>query len=399
MDYLVNRHYAIMLGGEMKANMRNIMTLAVMLMMCFGFLRLQLAWADDCNISTTNKYAWSENAGWTNWHASWACVAVAPTYLTGYVWAENVGWIKLGGTGGPKGFPPQYENDSNTNWGVNRDSGTGALSGYAWSENVGWINFNPTHSQVTWDSGTGTVDGYAWGENIGWIHFQNDDPEYYVEQVGVLVNLVSFRAQGFEDFVRLEWHTATEIDKAGFHLWRGERVDGYYARITDVLIPAEGGLGWGAEYAFEDNDVVPGRTYFYELEDIDTAGATTFHGPVSAWAGVVNIQAGNRDGVATTSEEEPVSVTVAVQAGEHAGTPVECWVAAHTPFGWYTYGANGWNPGIKPAAVMPLGDVEPLEVLNLPLQAGWYTFYLAMDDLVNGVPDLTWIDAVEVEVE
>ena len=33
---------------------------------------------------------------------------------------------------------------------------------------------------------------------------------------------------------------------------------------------------------YEDLDVVPGRTYYYELEDIDYSGISTFHGPV--WA-------------------------------------------------------------------------------------------------------------------
>jgi len=120
---------------------------------------------------------------------------------------------------------------------------------------------------------------------------------------------------------------------------------------------------------------------------------------VSAWAGVANIQAGGGDRAATATEEEPVSVKVAVQAGDLAGTPVEYWVAADTPFGWYSYGAQGWKPGIAPKAVGPLNDVPPLEVVDFPLSPGWYTFYLAVDDQINGQPDFTWMDSVEVEVE
>jgi len=383
----------------MKRNRHIIVRWVLLCLMCVTCLALQRAWAVDCNISTTNKYAWSENVGWTNWHASNACVTVAPTYLAGYVWAENIGWIKLGGTAGPSGTPPQYPNSDQTNYGVNRDSGTGALSGYAWSENAGWINFDSTNSQVTMD-GDGKFNGYAWAENVGYIHFQNSSPSYYVELDGPLVvDLVSFTAKGFEDFVQLKWNTATEIDTAGFHIWRGNRADGDYARITDAVIPAEGGPSWGAEYAYEDWDVAPGTTYFYQLEDIDTAGVKTFHGPVSAWPGVANIQAGDRDESATAAENKPVSVKVAVQAGDHAGTPVEYWVAAHTPFGWYSYGAQGWSIGMAPAAVGPLADVAPLEVVDFPLVPGWYAFYLAVDDRVNGQPDVTWIDAVEVDVE
>lgn len=380
----------------MKSNMRAILALGVLLpLIGFGFLNLQTVWAAT-NISSTYKYAWSENVGWQNWRSTNAQATVGTTYLVGYVWAENIGWIKLGST--PESGT--YPNTTKDNWGVNRNDSTGELSGYAWSENVGWINFSPTNGGVTIDPGTGKFDGYAWGENVGWIHFQNASPEYYVQQEGPLVvNLIFFTAMGWEDYVRLEWETASEIDTAGFHLWRGERADGFYARITDSLIPAEGGAAWGATYAFEDWDVALGKTYFYQLEDIDSAGVRTFHGPVSAWAGVTNIQAGNNDNLAMSTEGHPVSVKVAVQAGNYAGTPVEYWVAALTPFGWYAYGPEGWSPSIETAAVAPLGDVKLLEVFNAPLPVGWYTFYLVVDDQINGSPDLTWLDSVDVRVE
>jgi hypothetical protein len=92
-------------------------------------------------------------------------------------------------------------------------------------------------------------------------------------------------------------------------------------------------------------------------------------------------------------------VKAAIQAGDCAGTPVEYWLATDTPFGWYSYGAQGWKPGIAPTAVGPLADVTPPETVKFPLPAGSYTFYLAVDDQINGQPDLTWVDSVEVEVE
>ena len=91
------------------------------------------------------------------------------------------------------------------------------------------------------------------------------------------MNLVSFNAEALEDSVLLTWETASEIDNAGFHLWRSETEDGQYVRITDSLIPAEGSPALGAEYEYEDFDVEPGKTYYYKLEDIDTDGVNTFH--------------------------------------------------------------------------------------------------------------------------
>jgi hypothetical protein len=73
------------------------------------------------------------------------------------------------------------------------------------------------------------------------------------------------------------------VDTAGFYLWRNETISGTYALITGSLIPAEGG-GPGASYTYVDDGLEPGETYYYQLEDVTTAGKGTLHGPV--WATV-----------------------------------------------------------------------------------------------------------------
>jgi len=144
-------------------------------------LVLGSATAEGINISDTEKYAWSENAGWVNFRQEHGGATVHETHLSGHAWAENIGWIKLGSIGSVD-TTPYYANDSATNWGVNRDSDTGELSGYAWSEAAGWINFNSADlrgQQVTVDS-AGNSDGYAWSENAGWIRFRNTDTLSYI---------------------------------------------------------------------------------------------------------------------------------------------------------------------------------------------------------------------------
>ena len=98
------------------------------------------------------------------------------------------------------------------------------------------------------------------------------------------VELASFVAVAREGFVLLEWETASEIDNAGFNLWRSESESADYTRVNVSLIPSEGGSCQGAEYSFEDGDVLGGRTYWYKLEDIDCNGVSSFHGPVQATA-------------------------------------------------------------------------------------------------------------------
>ena len=98
------------------------------------------------------------------------------------------------------------------------------------------------------------------------------------------VSLISFEALPVGGDIRLAWETASETDNAGFHIHRSDTEDGPYARITETIIPAEGGATWGASYAWVDEDVFPGKTYYYKLEDIDNSGNNTMHGPESATA-------------------------------------------------------------------------------------------------------------------
>jgi hypothetical protein len=96
------------------------------------------------------------------------------------------------------------------------------------------------------------------------------------------ITLASFTAEAGADHVTLAWETGTEVDNAGFNLWRSEAADGPYTRLNETLIPAEGDAVSGASYTFTDADVVKGVTYYYKLEDVDIHGVSTFHGLVSA---------------------------------------------------------------------------------------------------------------------
>jgi len=78
--------------------------------------------------------------------------------------------------------------------------------------------------------------------------------------------------------VLLQWKTETETGNAGFNVWRADN----FVKINDAVIPALGSAVSGSEYDFVDQWVLNGKRYFYLLEDIDTNGISTFHGPVKA---------------------------------------------------------------------------------------------------------------------
>jgi len=77
----------------------------------------------------------------------------------------------------------------------------------------------------------------------------------------------------------VQWTTATEINTAGFNVYRSERAEGPYTKLNAQLIPASDALT-GGKYQYEDTTVVAGKTYYYQLEDVEYGGATARHGPI-----------------------------------------------------------------------------------------------------------------------
>jgi hypothetical protein len=100
-----------------------------------------------------------------------------------------------------------------------------------------------------------------------------------------VVTLSSFEVTPAEGSILVTWETAIEVDNVGFNLYRSEGSGGPYIKLNDSLIPSQSpGSPSGAEYAWLDEAVEPGVTYFYKLEDVEVGGKNTFHGPISASA-------------------------------------------------------------------------------------------------------------------
>jgi len=100
----------------------------------------------------------------------------------------------------------------------------------------------------------------------------------------VTLGYFAARANGF---VTLEWTTASELDNAGFNVYRSTSLDGEYTKLNSELIPATANAFEGASYSYTDKEVQPGLTYYYKLEDLSIEGISTFHGPVSAKVSVI----------------------------------------------------------------------------------------------------------------
>jgi fibronectin type 3 domain-containing protein len=102
--------------------------------------------------------------------------------------------------------------------------------------------------------------------------------------VPTLIDLVRFEANRKLGRIFLQWETASEVDNMVFNIYRAESAEGEYTKINGALIPAEGSATEGANYQYIDKTAKAGKTYYYKLEDVDNAGNSTFHGPVSVAA-------------------------------------------------------------------------------------------------------------------
>ena len=84
--------------------------------------------------------------------------------------------------------------------------------------------------------------------------------------------------------VIVEWTTESEVNQAGFNLYRSENQEGPYIKLNDALIPASLDPITGGSYVYTDTAVIGGATYYYKLEDVELDGTSTLHGPIEVVA-------------------------------------------------------------------------------------------------------------------
>ncbi|MCB9129699.1 MAG: DUF362 domain-containing protein [Anaerolineales bacterium] len=104
---------------------------------------------------------------------------------------------------------------------------------------------------------------------------------FTVTNTPLAVALAGFDATPAGDHVLVTWETVSEIDNAGFNLYRS---------ATDVApeellvnMPSQApGSAQGAHYTYQDFAVQNGQSWYYWLEAVDLQGGTSLHGPVNA---------------------------------------------------------------------------------------------------------------------
>jgi len=101
------------------------------------------------------------------------------------------------------------------------------------------------------------------------------------------VSLTSLSAQQMDGFNRISWVAQSELNNAGFHVYRAVTQTNEapardaYRRITQSMISGRGNASSAKEYFFDDHARPENGYSWYIVEDISTSGAKTEHGPVS----------------------------------------------------------------------------------------------------------------------
>lgn len=90
--------------------------------------------------------------------------------------------------------------------------------------------------------------------------------------------------------VTIEWATEVEIDTAGFDIYRGESPQGPFdVKVNEAPIPASPDAMAGGEYSFVDRTAQAGRTYYYQLQEVEVDGTVNTYGPIEVTAGWLSL--------------------------------------------------------------------------------------------------------------
>ena len=102
---------------------------------------------------------------------------------------------------------------------------------------------------------------------------KNPNVEIYLNNREPLpVNLSHFRAEHTHAGVILKWTTESEVDNAGFYIYRSTTMDGDFKVVNTTMIQGAGTTGERIEYTWTDTSAKPNTVYYYRIEDVSHAG-------------------------------------------------------------------------------------------------------------------------------
>ena len=103
---------------------------------------------------------------------------------------------------------------------------------------------------------------------------KNPDIKIYLKDhdTPLPVNLSHFRAEHTNAGVILKWTTESEVDNAGFYIYRSETKDGEFKVVNPMIIQGAGTTAERTDYTWTDSTAKPNTVYYYRIEDVSHAG-------------------------------------------------------------------------------------------------------------------------------
>ncbi|MXV75688.1 leucine-rich repeat domain-containing protein, partial [Candidatus Poribacteria bacterium] len=102
---------------------------------------------------------------------------------------------------------------------------------------------------------------------------KNPDVEIWLNNNKPLpATLTHFRAEHTDAGVILKWTTESELDNAGFYIYRSETKNGTFKAVNPTLIQGAGTTSERRTYTWKDTTAKPNTVYYYRIEDISHAG-------------------------------------------------------------------------------------------------------------------------------
>lgn len=110
----------------------------------------------------------------------------------------------------------------------------------------------------------------------------------YVEisDIPLSIELTFFEAAVVNGDVVLTWVTESELDNAGFNLYR-KTYKGENVKLNRKLIPGQGDSAQSSDYGYIDDAALSGNTYIYTLESVSYSGAIEEEGKFSIFVPII----------------------------------------------------------------------------------------------------------------
>jgi uncharacterized repeat protein (TIGR01451 family)/fimbrial isopeptide formation D2 family protein len=99
------------------------------------------------------------------------------------------------------------------------------------------------------------------------------------------VALSEFRAYEENGATVVLWETASEIGTIGFYLLRLDAATGKYRQIHETMLPGLLLASRGGVYRFVDSNALFGKTYTYQLIEVESRGTRNLYGPYTVTVG------------------------------------------------------------------------------------------------------------------